>query len=341
MRPMALNVPVAMLMSMVVAFTVTPWLSYHVLKGEYGKDEEAVRDRTQPDVSHLPGDRCAVRRTVALLAWLLMLAVVVLFVLSSLLAATGRVPLKMLPFDNKNEFQIVVDMPEGTTVETTDEVLRALADRLREAAGGDAGADVCRHRFADRLQRHGATLLPDAGTPRRRHPRQSAAQGRAGAAEPRDPAAAAQRTAERSRATTDANIKLVEVPPGPPVIATLTAEVYGGPVSPSTSCRPVPNMYASCWKAKPVWSMSTTPSKTTRRSWFSCRTRKRPRCTASARQTDRLDRSAGARRPHAGRGDDDDRRTGRAALRRELNPLRIVLQRARCAIAPARSTWSG
>ena len=54
MRPMALNVPVAMLMSMVVAFTITPWLSYHVLKGEYGKKEEAVRSGREPHLSGLP-----------------------------------------------------------------------------------------------------------------------------------------------------------------------------------------------------------------------------------------------------------------------------------------------
>ena len=55
MRPMALNVPVAMLMSMVVAFTVTPWLSYHVLKGEYGKAGHEIRLGTEHDLSRLPG----------------------------------------------------------------------------------------------------------------------------------------------------------------------------------------------------------------------------------------------------------------------------------------------
>ncbi len=60
MRPMALNVPVAMLMSMVVAFTITPWLSYHVLKGEYGKKEEAVRPGKEFHLSGLPQDAPAV-----------------------------------------------------------------------------------------------------------------------------------------------------------------------------------------------------------------------------------------------------------------------------------------
>ena len=60
-----------------------------------------------------------------------MLAVAGLFAFSVVLALTGRVPLKMLPFDNKNEFQIVVDMPEGATLETTDAVVREVEHYLR------------------------------------------------------------------------------------------------------------------------------------------------------------------------------------------------------------------
>ncbi|MFW6255664.1 MAG: efflux RND transporter permease subunit, partial [Candidatus Sumerlaeota bacterium] len=55
----------------------------------------------------------------------------ILFMLAGLLAMVRFVPLKMLPFDNKNEFQIVIDMPEGTTLETTDAATNALADYLR------------------------------------------------------------------------------------------------------------------------------------------------------------------------------------------------------------------
>ena len=132
MRPMALNVPVAMLMSMVVAFTVTPWLSYHVLKSQYGKDAhtfELEKSLTYRVYKAIVSPFLASRA----LAWLLVFTMIGLLVASSLLPATGRVPLKMLPFDNKNEFQIVVDMPRGTTVEATDATLRALSERLRTA----------------------------------------------------------------------------------------------------------------------------------------------------------------------------------------------------------------
>ncbi len=225
MAPMALNVPVAMLMSMVVAFTVTPWLSYHMLRGEYGK--EATPFVLQSSLTY------RVYRTIVspfvsrrLWAWLLMLAVVVLFVLSALLAVTGRVPLKMLPFDNKPEFQIVIDMPEGTTVETTDEVLRALADHLREApevtevltcAGTASPIDfngMVRHYYLRTGPHVGdirVNLLPKEQREQQSHEILLRLRNQL------------QDIANRY----NANMKLVELPPGPPVIATLTAEVFG------------------------------------------------------------------------------------------------------------------
>ena len=225
MAPMALNVPIAMLMSMVVAFTVTPWLSYHMLKGEYGKEAEPfVLERSLTYRIYSTIVSPFVNRR--LWAWLLMFTVIVLFVLSSMLAVTGRVPLKMLPFDNKAEFQIVVDMPEGTTVETTDEVMRALADRLREApevtevltfAGISSPIDfngMVRHYYL----RSGANvgdirvnLLPKEEREQQSHEILLRLRN-----ELRD-------IANRY----NANMKLVELPPGPPVIATLTAEVFG------------------------------------------------------------------------------------------------------------------
>jgi multidrug efflux pump subunit AcrB len=227
MAPMALNVPVAMLMSMVVAFTITPWLSYHVLKGEYGKEEEPfVLERSWTYRIYSTIVSPFVHRR--LWAWLLMLVVAVLFGLSSLLAVTGRVPLKMLPFDNKAEFQIVVDMPEGTTVEATDEVLRALADRLREApevtevltfAGISSPIDfngMVRHYYLRSGPNVGdirVNLLPKEERVQQSH----------------EILLRLRNDLQEIARRYSANVKLVEVPPGPPVIATLTAEIYGQP----------------------------------------------------------------------------------------------------------------
>ena len=225
MRPMALNVPIAMLMSMVVAFTVTPWLAYHVLKGEYGKEEEPfVLERTMiyrvyvrvvtPFIDSRP------------LSLALLLGIGVLFALSGLLAATGAVPLKMLPFDNKNEFQIIVDMPEGTTVEATDRVLRALSHELRKApevteimtfAGTSSPIDfngLVRHYYLREAPHVGdirVNLLSKDKRKQQSHEILLRLRKKLTA------------VAERH----GANIKLVEMPPGPPVIATLTAEIRG------------------------------------------------------------------------------------------------------------------
>lgn len=227
MAPMALNVPIAMLMSMVVAFTITPWLSYHVLKGEYGREEERfVLERSLTYRIYSTILSPFVNRR--LWAGLLLVVVAVLFVCSALLAVTGRVPLKMLPFDNKAEFQIVVDMPEGTTVETTDEVLRALADRLREArevtqvltfAGTSSPIDfngMVRHYYLRSGPNVGdirVNLLPKEEREQQSH----------------EILLRLRNELQEIASQYGANMKLVEVPPGPPVIATLTAEVYGHP----------------------------------------------------------------------------------------------------------------
>ncbi len=125
MRPMALNVPVAMLMSLAVAFTVTPWVTFHALKAEYEKTSKPF------DLK-----RSVIYRTYARIitpflenrrkSYYFLGAVVAALVGSVLLVVAGLVPVKMLPFDNKNEFLVLVDMPKGTTLETTDGVANDL-----------------------------------------------------------------------------------------------------------------------------------------------------------------------------------------------------------------------
>src|SRR5262245_23347207 len=102
MRPMALSVPVAMVMSMVISFTVTPWMSYLVMRRQYGKGEHqdtATNSRTHRAYKSIVTPFLNHR----LLAWALIAAMALLFVGSIVLPVTGRVPLKMLPFDNKSE----------------------------------------------------------------------------------------------------------------------------------------------------------------------------------------------------------------------------------------------
>jgi len=227
MRPMAINLPLTMVMSLLVAFTVTPWMSYHVLKGEYGKEEkEFVLEETLIYRAYrrtlMPFLRS--RRN----AWLLMLMVVVLLLGSMAMPAFNLVPLKMLPFDNKNEFQLVLDLPEGTTLEETDAAVRAFEDYLAtvnevtnfQAYVGTASAmdfnGMVRHYY----MRRGANVADIRINLAHKSERQQ--QSHAITLRLRDDLA---RIAEQF----GVNLKVVEVPPGPPVIATLTAEVYATP----------------------------------------------------------------------------------------------------------------
>jgi len=106
-------------------------MSYHMLKGdaEKGHDQAPlVMEKTLTYRIYSATLRPLLRSR--LLSWGLLLSTLALFLFAGWLAAARLVPLKMLPFDNKNEFQLVLDMPEGTTLETTDAAARALGDVL-------------------------------------------------------------------------------------------------------------------------------------------------------------------------------------------------------------------
>ncbi|PLX82657.1 MAG: AcrB/AcrD/AcrF family protein [Desulfuromonas sp.] len=227
MRPMAINVPLTMVMSLLVAFTVTPWMSYHVLKGQYGRQEkEYVLEETRVYRTYrrILQPFLDSRRK----GWLLIGAVLLLLLGSLAMPALNLVPMKMLPFDNKNEFQLVVDMPEGTTLEETDAAVRALEDYLAtvnevtdfQAYVGTASAmdfnGMVRHYY----MRRGANMADIRVN--LAHKEERAQQSHAITLRLRGDLA---RIAERY----GANLKVVEAPPGPPVISTLAAEVYADP----------------------------------------------------------------------------------------------------------------
>ena len=226
MAPMALNVPVAMLISLLVAFTITPWLSLHMLGGVYDRPHEKpfsledstlfkIYDRVMESIIRHRRLRLGILGTVAVL-----LGFAVWLVLSQ------RVPLKMLPFDNKNELQVVVDMPRGTTLETTQAAAHALSDYLVRVpevtdvglyAGTSSPIDfngMVRHYYL----RQGANVgdLRINFIAKKRRTEQSHALG-----------LRLRNDLKRIADHFGANIKIVESPPGPPVISTLVAEVYG------------------------------------------------------------------------------------------------------------------
>ncbi|MDZ4185620.1 MAG: efflux RND transporter permease subunit [Desulfuromonadales bacterium] len=227
MRPMAINLPLTMIMSLLVAFTITPWMTYHVLKGQYGKgghDFVLEESRVYRSYRSIVEPFLASRRK----AWLLVGLVIVLFLGSLAMPLFNLVPMKMLPFDNKNEFQLVIDLPEGSTLETTDKAVRALEDYLAnvnevtdfQSYVGTASAmdfnGMVRHYYL-RQGPHLADIRVNLVDKSQRSMQSHAITLRL-------------RNDLTAIATQHgALLKIVEVPPGPPVIATVTAEVYAQP----------------------------------------------------------------------------------------------------------------
>lgn len=237
MRPMALNVPVAMVMSMVVAFTITPWLAYHMLKHKYHGQTVAAAHY------HDPHDLDAVRQSRLYkifyplmapllhsrsLAWMFLIGVGLLTIAATGLAAMRRVPLKMLPFDNKNELLLVLDFDQGTTLERSDAAVRDFENYLASMpevtdytsyVGVASPMDfngLVRHYYLRRGDNVAEVRINMAGKKNRE------LQSHGIALRMRNDL---QSIADRHHA----RMKLVETPPGPPVLASVVAEIYGQP----------------------------------------------------------------------------------------------------------------
>jgi multidrug efflux pump subunit AcrB len=224
MRPIPVGASAAMLFSLMVAFVVSPWAALRLLR-HYAERPEGGHEAEGWTT------RLYRRLMVPLISqtryrWMFLCSIVVL-----LLAALAFVPLKwvhvkMLPFDNKSEFQIIIDMPEGSTLEATTQVGQALGGYLAQQPevvnyqvyAGTSGPynfnGLVRHYFLRRGPNVGdieVNLLP-------RHQRSAQSHEIARRLRP-----GLQEIARRY----GANIKVAEVPPGPPVLQTLVAEVYG------------------------------------------------------------------------------------------------------------------
>jgi len=233
MAPMAANVPLTVTFSTVAALTVVPWMAYLLLKNRAPVSGVAEESESKGDAKSerllgvyksviTPFLEKARNRRLLLVGILAGLGICGALVLMRL------VPLKMLPFDNKNEFQLIVDMDEGTTLERTDRTLRDFEAFLRTVpevtnyityAGQPSPMDfngMVRHYYW-REQSNLADIRINLADKSERDMQSHAIGLRL-----RNELAV---IAERN----GAKLKLIEVPPGPPVIATLTTEVYGTP----------------------------------------------------------------------------------------------------------------
>lgn len=325
MQPMALNVPVAMFMSMVVAFTVTPWLSYQILKGIYGKGGHEPVEIRQTKIYQIYQRLMSPFLNSRLAAWGLIGFTSLLLAGAMVLPAIGYVPLKMLPFDNKNEFQVLVDLPEGSTVEQTEAVLQELAAEIRTAtevreilsyAGTSSPMDfngMVRHYYLRQQPHRGdlrVNLLAKEDRQQQSH-------------------AIVLRLRNRLQAIADRNlarIKIVEVPPGPPVLSTLVAEVYQRSVqSESSLLEDTKHVRSLFEKTKDVVDIDDSFESVRTRFVFHVDKEKASLTGISTEQIANTLR-VGLQGMQPGEGNVQDFRAGAAHLPRELNPLVIVLQ---------------
>ncbi|MCC6590004.1 MAG: efflux RND transporter permease subunit [Bryobacterales bacterium] len=221
MRPIPIGATAAMAFSVLVAFMVTPWAAVRILgsKGaHYPEHEDRVTRWYRVFMGRLLSQ--------GVYRWGFMLFVTVLLLGSMSLVYVKFVQVKMLPFDNKSEFQVIVDMPEGTTLEETARVTRALADEAfsqKEVVNVQSYIGTASPFNFNGLVRHyylrrGSNIadIQVNLTPKHDRDRQSHEIAKA----------------MRARLTPiarkmGANIKVAEVPPGPPVLQTLVAEIYG------------------------------------------------------------------------------------------------------------------
>jgi len=235
LRPMAVNVPMTMIMSMVVSFTITPWLTYHALRHRYRKQttKSAAKEHEAEDVTQTRLYRMFRPILQPLLtrkwrAYAFLGVVLLLFVGSVLLVLTRRVQPKQLPFDNKDELLLVLDMPSGTTLETTDAAARDFEQYLRNVPEvTDFESYVGTHSPVD-----------FNGLSRKYFLREAANRGdiRVNLIHKTQRHASSHILALRMRQdlTTIARrhgvkLKIVELPAGPPVMSTVVAAVYGQP----------------------------------------------------------------------------------------------------------------
>jgi multidrug efflux pump subunit AcrB len=226
MSPMPIGASIAMMLSLVVALTLTPYLGYLFLREKDGHEEKHHPSLEETKVYKIYHWFIYPMLETRWKRWAFIMGTVVILLISVSFFYTKWVAVKMLPFDNKNEFQVVIDMPEGTSLERTAVVTQEIAEYLGgqslvknyQGYVGTAGPisfnGLVRH-YDLRRGENVADIqvnLVDKGE------RSIQSHGIAKQFRPH---------IQKIAAKYNANVKLVEVPPGPPVLSTIVAEVYG------------------------------------------------------------------------------------------------------------------
>lgn len=230
MSPMPIGASIAMMLSLVVALTLTPYLGYIFLreKEKRGIAHEHSKPSLLEDSRIYKLYRAAINPLLESRwkRWTFIMSILVVLLASMMLFYTKTVALKMLPFDNKNELQLVIDMPEGTALEKT------------QAVAKDIAAYISREAMVENYQVYAGTSAPISFNGLVRHYDLRRGDNVADIQvnlvdkehrkmQSHDIAKALREPVQKIGRRYNANVKVVEVPPGPPVLSTLVAEVYG------------------------------------------------------------------------------------------------------------------
>jgi multidrug efflux pump subunit AcrB len=225
MRPIPVGASAAMVFSLLVAFIVTPWASIRILKPETSVDEPEEHEK-EGWSTHLYRRVMTAFIENPLWRWIFLIAVICLLLISCALVGIGLVRVKILPFDNKSEFQVILDMPESATLEDTATAAMEMGEYLKtvnevtdyQIYVGTSGPfnfnGLVRHYYL----RQGAYLADIQVNLVEKGHRKDQSHAIAKRVRP-----ALKQIADRN----NARVKVAEVPPGPPVLSTLVAEIYG------------------------------------------------------------------------------------------------------------------
>ncbi|MCB1211841.1 MAG: efflux RND transporter permease subunit, partial [Verrucomicrobiales bacterium] len=238
MRPIPIGASAAMFWSLLIAFIVTPWASIRILR--WGKKYSQLTEGVPSEGNHhhLASEHAEdfftklYRRMMGplihstLWRWIFLIGITGLLLASMATVGLGWVKVKMLPFDNKSEFQVILNMPEGSSLEQTAAVAREMAAAIRvepevtnyQVYTGTASPynfnGLVRHYF----MRRGANVADIQVNLVGKHERTAQSHDIAKRIRPRVTEIAARY---------NARVAVAEVPPGPPVLQTLVAEIYG------------------------------------------------------------------------------------------------------------------
>jgi multidrug efflux pump subunit AcrB len=226
MSPMPIGASIAMMLSLVVALTLTPYLGYLFLREKEGHSGKHPIALEESRIYRLYKAFINPMLETRWKRWAFIMATVVVLLVSVSFFYTKWVAVKMLPFDNKNEFQVVIDMPEGTTLERTAAVTKDIAQYIAQ------------QRLVKDYQGYVGTAGPISFNGLVRHydlrSGDNVADIQVNLSDKKDRSIQSHEIVKQLRPAIqkiarkyNANVKLVEVPPGPPVLSTIVAEVYG------------------------------------------------------------------------------------------------------------------